>query len=116
MGDQEIEIYRGDNKTYEVTVVDADGAAFNLTGARIVFSVKSTTNDATYKFQLTSDTITEIEITDAVGGIFKVYLVPDNTNLLRPSKYVYDIEVQITGKIYTIIKDDFQIRAEVTRP
>jgi len=116
MGDNEIEIFRGDNKTYEVTVVDADGDAFNLTGALIIFSVKSSNNDATYKIQLSTDDAAEIEITDAAGGIFKIYIVPGDTNDYTPVKWIYDVEVQISGKTYTIITDNFVIKADVTRP
>jgi len=110
-----IEIYRGDNKTYEVEVKDANGAVVPLTGASIKFTVKVSTKDSTPQFQLSNSDQSEIEDSDLANGKFKVHIVPANTNSMRASKYIYDIEVTLSGKVFTVIKDKFQLKADVTR-
>lgn len=114
---QNIELYRGDNRTFEVTVKDDDGNAVNITGASIKFSVKERISDSGYKFQKSSAQASEITITDAANGVYEVYLVPDDTQTLDIGSYEYDSQLTTsTGKVYTVVRGEFTILAEITRP
>lgn len=114
---QNVEIYRGDNRTFKVTVKDGDGNAVNIAGASIVFSVKEKISDAAYIIQKSSSVGSEITITDAANGIYEVYLLPADSQNLDIRTYEYDSELTTsTGKIYTVVRGEFTVYAEITRP
>lgn len=113
---QEILIYRGDNRTIPVTVTD-DAGAVNLTGASIRFSVKKRKKDTDYIIKKSEADPAEINVTDAINGLFEIYIVPDDTQDLSITTYYFDIEItDSTGKTYTISMGTFKILEDVTRP
>lgn len=117
MANQNIELYRGDSRTFKVTVKDENGNAVDITGASIKFSVKERIGDASYVFQKTSAQSSEITITDAANGEYEVYIVPANTQNLDIVSYQYDSELIVaTGEVYTIVRGEFTVLAEITRP
>lgn len=117
MTDYNLEIYRGDNKTWILTFVDGI-TPVNLTGQTIFFTVKkqniyvessSDTTDA-----LISKTITAH--TNPTGGISSLALVPADTSSLTPATYKYDMQLKDgSGSILTFITGNFTILADVTR-
>lgn len=117
MTDVNLEIYRGDNKTWTLTFTDG-GVPVNLTGQTIFFTVKkqnvyvdsaSDTTDA-----LISKTITAH--TNPSGGISALALVPADTSSLAPTSYRYDMQLKDgSGSILTFITGNFVILADVTR-
>ena len=115
----DIEIYRGDNKTWEITVKDVSGEVVDITGAEIIMSVKKNVSDVSYLIQrknlAAGGDSGQIEIIDAENGVFNLHLVPENTNNLRPSKYTYDIQATISGKVYTILFGGFGVLGDITR-
>lgn len=110
------EMYRGDNKTFQVTIKDSTGTAVNISGAGLKFTVKEAANDPSFKIQKTSASATEIDLTDPTNGIAEIYLVPDDTRNLKAGAYQYDVEYTDTSsKIYTVIKDTLTLLDDVTR-
>ena len=121
MTKQDVEIYRGDNRTFKVTVKDGDGNAVNITGASIIFSVKEKIGDTGYNFQKKNTAAgggdSQIKITDAVNGIYEVYIVPTDTQTLDIGNYEYDSELTTaTSKVYTVVRGELNIMDEITRP
>ena len=105
----EIDIYQGNNRTIEVTLVDSDGAAFDLTNTVVSFTVKKYETDSVALISKTSAVVSEISISSpATLGIFEVFLLPGDTEDLAGNK-VYDITVVSGGKTYTVVKSDFDI-------
>lgn len=112
---QNVEIYRGDNRTFQVTVKDGDGVAVDITGAAIKFSVKEEISDTDYEIQKTVGS--GITITDAANGIYEVYLLPADTQNMGVGIYEYDSELTTAGgNVYTVVRGEFTVQAEITRP
>lgn len=112
-----IEIYRGDNRTFKVTVTDGAGGAVDITGATIIFSVKEDISDTDYEIQKTSAQGSEITITDAGNGIYEVYLIPADTQNMDLGVYEYDSQLTTSAsKVYTTVRGEFTVQGDVTRP
>lgn len=112
-----LEIYRGDNKTFTVSFTN-NSVPLDITGYTIFFTVKNQnvvdtsildTTDALIKKDITSHT-------DPTGGITEIELVPADTFSLSPGTYSYDIQWKSSaGEIKTIIKGEFNVVSDVTR-
>lgn len=77
-----------------VTVTDAAGAAVNITGATIKWSLKRNKSTSA---ALTKTTSSGITITSGSGGIFQISIdAADTTSLL--GDYVHDAVVTISGE------------------
>jgi len=117
MTDQDLSIYRGDSKTWTLTFKDSNGAAINLTGYTIFFTVKTQT---TY-VDASSDTSASISKTITVHtnptlGLSSLVLAPSDTSSLTPTKYRYDMQLKDgSSNILTVITGNFEILADVTR-
>lgn len=111
-----MEIIKGASKTLEVTVVDKDGVAVDITSATIYFTVKESTDATETKIAKTTAVPSQISITDPTNGKFRVYLVPSDTSTLEVMTYVCDIWVVPTsGKHYPIISpSEFEVKPRVT--
>lgn len=113
----EIEIFQGDNYDAEVTVLDKDGDAVGIDGAAIIFSVMEDVNSTKFIIQrkntAAGGNAAQIEDTDLGNGKFKLHLTPTETEI-TVQDYIYDFEITIAGKVYTIIKDIFSIVYDVT--
>lgn len=97
-------VYRGTSKTFVLTVTDADGKPVNLTGARVVFTVKGRIEEQVPLLQKTSDNASQVLITGAAGGVAEIYLVPADTARMTARPYVFDVFVQLSsGKRYVVI-------------
>ena len=109
-------VYRGTNKTFVLTVTDGDAKPVNLTGARIVFTVKSRIEDQVPLLQKTSDSAAQILITTAASGLAEIYLLPADTARMAVRPYVFDVLVQLSnGKRYVVIPPStFDLQATVT--
>ena len=109
-----ISMFKGDTKTIEVTAKNQDGIAVDITGASIKFTVKTnaTDTDAQAKFQKT--TTLGITITDATNGKFEIAISPSDTSGLSAGEFVFDIQLNISGAIFTIAKDIFLLKQDVT--
>lgn len=123
---QNLTMYRGNNKVFRFPVLDQDGNVVDITGAKIWFTVKKASdlddaNDADAIFQRKNQAAggsdAEIEITDAVNGIFKVKIVPANTSDVEADEYQFDAQVLIAGGvgIKTVTRGKFTIFQDVTR-
>jgi len=113
-----IEMYRGDSYDAEITITDENGDAVDLTNAEIIFSAKknnSNTVSFSRKNTAAGGDATEIEMSDPTNGKFKLHIVPTNTSGLAVYTYDYDIEITISTKVYTVIKDELILLEDVTR-
>lgn len=119
-----IKLYRGDNYSYQITALDEDSVALDLTSASITFSVKSTVDAASYEFQCTTAGGDVVLVTPA-SGIFRVDIAPADTQSMTPGSYVWDAQITLSGgEVYTVPRTSsgdpevgtFTVVAEVTRP
>ena len=95
----------------DVTVKDANGNAFNLTG--YTASAKMATG---YTSTRTRTTITCTVNADPTTGIVTMSLTADQTGALEEGRYVYDLEILQTSSstITRVIEGVITVRPQVT--
>lgn len=109
-------IHAGDDYDHSFTVERA-GAPLDLSGAKIWFTIKEeeSDTDAEALLQYDSDTVSDIEITDAVNGKFIIHLQSADTLQLN-GVWLYDIKTKLaTGKILHIARGTIELLATITR-
>jgi hypothetical protein len=115
--ENEIEIYRGSSKTYELTVVDAESEAVDLTSARIVLSVKCALDDQAPLIQKDSNVgAAEVDITHPKEGIAEIKFVPGDTHTMDVGEYIFDVWVVLASGTRgpVILPSPFKVVAGVT--
>jgi hypothetical protein len=110
-----ISFFRGDSHTITVYVKQRDNAgvlqAIDLTNAVAVLSVKERGTATEYVLQ------TDCSVVTPVSGVLEVAFTPEDTQNLKPGLYVYDVQVTLANqKVYTVVKDQLEIKEDVTRP
>lgn len=96
--ENEIEIIRGSTKTYELEVVDDHEEPVNLTGARVVFTVKCSLSDPAPLIQKDSAVgVAEVDITEPRLGKAEIKMVPSDTRSLDPGEYIFDVWVVLSS-------------------
>ena len=103
----------GDSKVLEVTVVDTENEAVDITGTTIRWQLARLATDAE---PLISKSVgSGIEITDGPAGRFDVTLDPGDTADLDGS-YYYEAEVDDGGVISTVLSGRATIDAALIKP
>ncbi len=98
-------VYQGSSKSFQLTVEDGEGGHRDITGARIIFTVKQSIEDPRPLIQKTSDNPAQAEITKPREGLAIIYLLPADTANLEPIEYVFDVWVVLSnGKRYPVVK------------
>ena len=113
-----LDVYRGRDKTFEVSVKDESGHVFPLTGATVYFMVKKSVKDEDQNAKIDKSSIDEgeIKITNPAGGMCEVYIKPADTSKLPVGNYVYEVKVEdAAGRLYTVAMDEFVIKHVVKR-
>ncbi len=99
-------MFKGDNRIFEITVKDADDVAVDITGGTMVFTMKELASDPSALITKDSSVgITEVEFTNPTNGIAQIKLVPADTQNLKAQRYVYDVEFTTSaGSVHTLVK------------
>ena len=114
----EIVAQRGDNETYDLTVVDATGARVNLTTATLKFTIKTDAKDKQYIVQKTTGSgITNLDQgSPTTKGKATIALLPaDTAKLLAPKTLYFDVEMTVGGIVTTVVSGDLSLVADITR-
>lgn len=101
-----ISIVRGTSKTLQVTVTKADGTYYDITGGKLVFTVKRALyEDVPLIQKLTTDAAQGV-LTKPREGIAEFYLEPRDTNGLNPQNYIFDVWlITATGDRYVVVAE-----------
>jgi len=121
-----IELYQGESKDLELEIVEevkqTDGTLaeepVNLTGAKVCFTVRKAVGDPEVKIAKDSLSALEIEIlTPATDGLATIHILTDDTSLLSPGKYVFDVWVVLSSgkKVPVIEVSEFIVKEPVTK-
>ena len=108
----ELSVYRGDTASITVTIVDSDGAAFDLTGYTTKLTVKNSADDNDAHAVI--GPITATVATPASGiGIFALSITDTDVVV---KEYVYDVQINdgSTDK-KTVTKRTFTVTQDVTK-
>lgn len=99
--ENEIEIVRGTSKNFELTVCDDAGDPVDLTGARVIATVKCDLYDDKISIQKDSaNGAAEIEILAQSGdtlGQALIKFTPSDTQNLDPGEYIFDVWVILSS-------------------
>lgn len=105
---------RGDSRAITVTVLDANGAAINLTGGKLFFTLSGSSSPDDDSGALISKTMTSF--TNPTQGIHTFSLASSDTNTILPGEYNYDVQfVDGAGNVTSKQQDTFEIIADITR-
>ena len=102
-------IDQGATFTSDVTVKDAQGNAFNLTG--YTASAKLAKGFASTR---TRTNMTTSIATDATTGVVTLSLTATETAALDAERYVYDLEITSGATVTRVIEGIITVRAQVT--
>ena len=102
-------IDQGATFSSDVTVKDAQGNAFNLTGYTAV--AKLAKGFASTK---TRTNMTTSIATDATTGVVTLSLTATETAALDAERYVYDLEITSGATVTRVIEGIITVRAQVT--
>ncbi len=103
-----LSIDQGSDFTEELKVRDATGGIVNLTG----YSVKSEMRrhpSSTTKYDFACS------VTSVVQGLISIQLTAAASNLMKPGRYQYDVEVKKADKITRIVEGHIEPTAGITR-
>ena len=104
-------LYRGDDRTVSLTVIQTDGTAYSLTGSIVVMYVKQDLADENSEAIITKTGSLQ------GGGVAYFSLIPSDTNDVDEleDNVPYPVDFQVTtaaGKIYTVLRTQFVIIAK----
>lgn len=107
MNSYDIEHTHGDTFVRDFAFTDSLGAAINLTGSTLVFSVKAKQSDSAYLIDKAP-----VTIVSAVGGTARVTVKPFT---LAVGSYWYDVQwTDSSTNITTPLKGTFSVSYDIT--
>jgi hypothetical protein len=111
-----VNIIRGTSKTLLLTVSNTDGTYYDLTGGKLVLTVKSSNYDDLPLLQKITTSAAQAVITKPREGLVEFYLDPVDTNGLDPRAYVFDVWlITAAGERYAVVPESaFVVSAGVT--
>ncbi len=106
-----LEVYRGDDKTWKITFKDANQNPIDITGATVWFTVKENATDtdpqAVIQKQITTHTV-------PLQGETELILVPADTQNLEATDYEYDMQLVTGGKVTTFMRGTFNVLQDIS--
>jgi hypothetical protein len=111
-----VTIIRGTSKTYQLKVTKPDGSFYDLTGGRLVWTVKTSLGDDLPVIQKRTNFVAEGAITVPRQGIAEFYFVPADTQGVQPCTLVFDLWlITATGERYCVVqRSSFVVQPGVT--
>lgn len=106
-------LFRGDTREYLLTFKDAEGAAIDITGWKIYFTMKNSSGNNDNNCLIKKDITAHYSPTE---GKSKIVFSSSDTHDLHPGDYYYDIQIKkVDGTIYTVAHGKAPILADITR-
>ena len=94
---QKIEIVRGTTNTLQISILDANGAPYNLgSGEKVVFGIKRKQEHEEVIFAKVGEILYE--------GFYKVVIVPEDTENLPSGNYYYDVAIESGEAFFNVIE------------
>lgn len=107
----ELEIKRGDSKSYTLYFKDENNVAIDITGYTVFFTVKLELDDSD------DDAVIQKTITvhsSPTEGVTVIELSPTDTNLT--GNYIFDIQIKnVSAEIQTIMEGNISFSKDVTQ-
>jgi len=104
-----IEVYKGDSRRIQITVLDAESDTVDISGAEAIFTAREGESDTIVMIRDT------LQISESEIGEMLLYLDSAQTNI-TPRRYAADIQITFPdGDRETIWKSSFIVKWDVTR-
>jgi hypothetical protein len=108
--------FAGDTWIFDVTVVDADGAAYDITGATFKWALSRRAYGAPIVVKYSTASPPGIAITDAPGGVLRITVSPADTEGMPAGRYYHEIEMtESDGTLSTVLGEPIVIAATTIR-
>ena len=104
-----LQVDQGTTFTSDVTVKDANGNPFDLTG----YSARAKLAKG-YQSTKTRQDFTTTIASDATSGVVTLSLTATQTTALDDTRYVYDLEIQTGDVVTRVIEGLISVRPQVT--
>jgi hypothetical protein len=113
MQQQQLTMFRGNTMVFDFSIT-LGGNPVDLTGAGIWFTAKTSPGASTVIFQKAVGS--GITITDTASGAGMIELAPGDTHELgaRTVRLYFDMEVEITGAVYTAAAGRLVVEPDLT--
>lgn len=113
----ELSVVRGKYNEWEISAVQPSGAAIDLTGITVHFTVwgkkRVWEQEVTYwdpLIDVTSDD-PSVDVTDPANGLLKIKLTREQTEAIDPGLYWYDLWYEAAGlRVDLIQKAEFRVQ------
>ena len=106
-----IEMPRGDLRNVRFTVTNADGTPSEIAFDEIYFTVKGADTDKNFLIQ---KRLGDGGIERMDDGSYQFSILPEDTDNLRVTRYVFDIELVLDGEIKQTTVGELVLTNEVT--
>ena len=108
----DLSVYRGDDKTWDLTFKDSAGTAINITGASIWLTVKTAKTDTDANAAIQNVTTSH---TDAANGSTSVTVSASDTSGAGVDEFFFDIQYKDSANnINTVMDGTFRVIQDVT--
>lgn len=94
--DNALQLRQGESKTFRLTVTNEDDTPVDLTGVRVLLTVKGDARESIPRIRKDSSVVglpVQAAVTDALAGVAEVYFFPNDTKTLDAGVYVFDLWV-----------------------
>ena len=108
----DFEMYAGDSKTLQVTVLDDAGAAADISGATVRWQMARYCGATPVVEKATGS---GISIVDGPTGRFDVALLPADTEALQGCHY-HEAELENVGVVSTVLTGEAHIKPTTIKP
>lgn len=98
----DIKLYRGDDHTLDIALLNNDGTPANLTGAKVELGFFDGVGDVSYA---------NISVT---GNVITAHFAHQTTKNLDYSKGLWDLQITQNGVVTTVAKGKISITRDVT--
>ncbi len=109
----DFELTSGDDRILELTAKDNDGVVVDITAARIIWGLYVSRLGGAAAL-ITKDSINgnaEVEITDAVNGVFQVKLDPADSDALMEAALYHECQIiDATSNKQTVVRGTVNLR------
>ena len=99
---------QGTDFSSSVDVTDADGDPVSLTGYSVAGQIRKHYNSST-KVDFTAT------VSNATAGIISLSLSAATTNAMKAGRYVYDVEIDLSGTKTRVLEGQLEVTPGVTR-
>jgi hypothetical protein len=106
-----LDIKRGDSKTYTIKFRDKDNNPVDITGWKVYFTVKTNLAETDENAKIKKDVVSHV---DPINGETQINLTATDTNLV--GNYIFDIQYKnLVGEVKTIVEGFINFAKDITR-